>query len=1179
MNARPAPPEVRRIQFEASDPRISAWVAANAGSGKTYVLAQRVIRLMLAGTQPAKILCLTFTKAAAANMANQVLATLAAWTGFNDSKLEGEIAKIEGEPPDEVRLARARRLFAEAIETPGGLRVQTIHAFCTSVLYQFPFEANVAARFTVLDERAQSDLLGRLRLEVLLEAAALPKSALGRALSTAIAATADRTFGEAIDEAVRARDALTAFLARAGSIDAAAAEISAALGVPADKTIDQVEDAMTHSPVLPASEWPAIASILNTGGARDREQAQRLTAAAAAVGPARVEPYLAVFLTAEREPRKAIVTRPFERCHADVADRLKAEQARLMELVEQQHAIAARDRSVALLTVADAMIGRYRREKEHRGLLDYDDLIDKTLALMERVDAAWVHYKLDLGIDHVLIDEAQDTSPKQWAIIKKLVAEFTAGESARGAKPRSIFAVGDEKQSIFSFQGAAPREFADAHKHFERSHRQGELEFHHCRFRFSFRSGPNVLTAVDAVFRDRQIQASITSDEVPPLHEWLPDAAPGLVEIWPLVNSEKPREIDGWDAPFDELSEANPQLKLARRIANSIGAWIGRGRSPGDVLVLVRQRGPLFEAIIRALKNAHIAVAGADRLVLTEHIAVMDLMALADALLCPGDDLALATVLKSPLFGLDEDDLFTLAFGRRGSLRAALQARACDDPRFAPTSANLDRLAELARNERPFGFYARLLGADGGRKRILARLGAEATDAIDEFLNLALDYEACMTPSLQGFVAWLRTASTQVKRDMDIVRNEVRVMTVHGAKGLEAPIVILADTTTRPTGPRDPRLLMLPAIGAPPGAPPCPVWGGAQRTDVGAIAAARAQARRAAEDEHRRLLYVAMTRAADRLIVCGTQGLGKRPECCWYDLVRNALAREAKEEPAEDGDGNVWRWRPAASDQADSMPALSPESPSVLEIPPWLIGIASAPETRPRVVSPSTASRHVGHAPRQPVSGHDREPSAMARGLIVHRLLQALPHIPHDRRALAAHRYLVRVGAHFDAAECSRIVEEILAIITDTRFAPLFAAGTRAEVPIVGRIRRHGFPVLTVSGQIDRLAVTPAAIYIADYKTNRPAPRRIDDVPSAYMTQLALYRAVLSQLFSDRPVHAALVWTDIPDLMILPDTALEDALATVVERGGPMASPQSICQDHRSDRLAGHADHGSSAPS
>jgi ATP-dependent helicase/nuclease subunit A len=1116
------PDDVQRVQIETSDPTVSAWVAANAGSGKTYVLAQRVIRLMLAGIEPAKIMCLTFTKAAAANMANRVFETLARWTALDDEALGEAIGAIDGEWPDAPRTARARRLFASALDTPGGLKVQTIHAFCARLLHQFPFEANVAARFTVLEERAERDLLARLRLEVLLEGAAAPDGALGRALSTAIASAADRTLVEVIDEAIRERDLLTAWIERAGSIAAAVAELCAILGVSPADSADDIDAQLTQSPHLPATEWPAIARILAEGSATDSEQAERLNLAAAATGEARIDAYLTVFLNGDGTPRTRMVTKATALRHPDLMRRFAAEQQRVIALDERRRAVAARDRTAALLAIAAAVIARYRTEKDLRGYLDYDDLIDKTLALLANVEAAWVHYKLDLGIDHVLIDEAQDTSPKQWEIVKKLTAEFTSGEGARGAFTRTVFAVGDEKQSIFSFQGAVPDKFAETRIHFQSAHRNGEMEFVHREFKHSFRSGPNVLGAVDTVFHDPSVHRSVVAD------------------------GEKPREVEGWDAPFDEVSETSPQVRVAHRIATTIGTLTRRGVGPKDVLILVRQRGPLFEAVIRALKNARIPVAGADRLVLTEHIAIMDLMVLADALLLPEDDLALATVLKSPLFGLDDEDLFALAWGRTGTLRAALGQTG--ERRFAEAIAKLDRLAVAARQDTPFAFYANLLGREGGRRQMLARLGSEADDALDEFLSLALAYEAHEPPSLQGFMAWLRAAQTEIKRDMDLVRDEVRVMTVHGAKGLEAPIVILADTTTRPTGPRDPRLLALPAAGLPPGTPDRLVWAAAQDTDVGPIRKARDRARRAAEDEYRRLLYVAMTRAADRLIVCAAQGLNRRPPGCWYDLVHAALSPAATEEPADDGNGMVLRWRHAAPGGRE--PRVTGESAAelfVAEIPPWLTRPAPGQAEPARAVSPSRAAAADDTGPGLD-SARQARSKALARGTVVHRLMQALPDIPPERRDGAARRFLARHGEAFDDAERAAMLEQVFGILGDPAFAPLFAEGSRAEVPLIGRLRRAAGPPLMVSGQVDRLAVTATAVYVADYKTNSPPPRRVEDVPGAYVTQLALYRGLLSQVFPDRPVRALLIWTEIPDLMELPDVALDAAYLTTIEQ-------------------------------
>jgi ATP-dependent helicase/nuclease subunit A len=1138
------PEAVLRLQIAASDPARSAWVAANAGSGKTHVLAQRVIRLLLDGVDPGRILCITFTKAAAANMANRVFDELRRWTALDDLQLAAAIRRISDIDPDPALCARARRLFALALETPGGLKVQTIHAFCTRLLHSFPFEANVAARFDVLDDAAEAQLLNDSSLGVLLDAALDPDAPLGRALAAAIAVAADRTFKEVVAEAIGKRDTVRAWIEHGGSVERAVAVLCGTLGIAADDTIEQVEHEIVEGPILPASEWAAVAQACNASTARDQDQSTRLTAALKSTDAQRVETYFEVFFDSKLKPRPSLLTQGLTKRHPALAQRLEQEQARLIPLRERRRALAVRDRTAALITIADAVIARYQAAKDRRGLLDYDDLIDKALVLLSEDRAAWVHYKLDQGIDHVLIDEAQDTSPKQWAIVARLTADFFTGAGARFIN-RTIFAVGDEKQSIFSFQGAAPREFDQMRRTFARQCAAIDRELHYVPFRHSFRSGANVLGAVDEVFGQPEAYSGLAAEPVKTVHEFLPGMPPGLVELWETTKPKDKREIEAWDAPFDDLTETSPQVRLARRIASNVKRSRTEGARAGDVLVLVRQRGALFEAIIRALKDAHIEVAGADRLVLTEHIAVMDLMVLADALLLPADDLALATVLKSPLLGLTEEELFEIAWARKGSLRAALRTKAREQPRFAEAAAKLDRFAEWARRETPFGFYARVLGPERGRRRFLARLGHEANDALDELLNLALDYERRETPSLQGFVSWLRSARTDVKRDMEIGRDEVRVMTVHGAKGLEAPIVILADTITPPAGPalRQPRLIDLTTDHAPHHF----VWPGAKANDVATVAAARERVRRENEDEHRRLLYVAMTRAINRLVVCGAEGERSRPEGCWWNLVAAGLQPVSEKGPAEDGEGDVWRYCPTPSTSAAVASAALVTPTLGQELPGWLARDVPSELASALPLSPSRAYDEEP-TPRtdriDKVSGRVEREKAMARGVIVHRLLQSLPDIPHPRRDQAARRHLARSATAFSAEEQDAMLEQVRRVLDDVSFSELFLPGSRAEVSIVGRLQQDG-RTTAVSGQVDRLVVTAQAVLIADYKTNRPAPRRIEDVPRAYVTQLALYRAVLGRLYPDKTIRTVLIWTEVPDLMEISSASLDAALAAV----------------------------------
>jgi ATP-dependent helicase/nuclease subunit A len=1143
------PDDVRRAQAQASDPATSAFVAANAGAGKTHVLVARVIRLLLSGVAPHKILCITFTKAAAANMAERVFGTLGRWVGLDDKNLDEAIRAVGAGRIDAATRRRARELFARALDTPGGLKVQTIHALCARLLQQFPFEAGVSARFAVIEDRDRADMIERASLAVLLAAADDPEGAAGRALRVAMDTAADVTFRDLVRDACIANADFRRWTERAPDPAVALVDLSRALGVAPDETVAAIDDAICNGPDLPLAQWTRIAALCEGGGPNDNKQAERLRDALAASGAMRIEKYLEVFYTGQGGLRKAFITKPLAKAQPALAAALDRESARIESLLAQRHAAAMRDRTHALFTIASAVSARYRREKRERGLLDYDDLIDTTLRLLESTSAGWVHYKLDRGIDHVLIDEAQDTSPQQWDIVERLIAEFASGEGARTPVHRTVFAVGDEKQSIFSFQGAAPRELEERQRSIRKRFEEARLAFARVVFDYSFRSGESVLRAVEGTFSAPDVYRSITSDaQGMARHLALADAAPAMVDLWDLQPPEPRLEIEPWQAPLDAVSETSPEVLLAGRMAREMRRMLeedhtgrrGQRRRlrAGDILVLVRRRGTLFDAVIRALKQTGIPVAGADRLKLTEHIAVIDLMNLADALLLPQDDLALAVALKSPLFGLSEEQMFALAHGRAGSLRRSLQDKAQTDSAFAAAAGRLAACESRARTTSPFALFSWLLGADGARARMLARLGIEANDALDEFLELALAFEQRETASLQGFMAWLRAADIEIKRDMEMSRDEVRVMTVHGAKGLEAPVVFLMDTTSSP-----PQRTGLIALGG------CVVWAGRKGEDPPAVAAARERLAQDGNDEYRRLLYVALTRAAERLVIGGCMpGNRKEPnESWWYDLVRNGLDASALEmETLETPDGRVRRYRRAQDRAAPPLDlAATPAEPPPPATPAWLRA-PHAPSTapaRPGVLRPSDSAG--AGAPSAAHSGPARR-EALRRGALAHRLLQSLPDIAAERRADAAARFLARHAPDWDDAARGDLAQRMLALIAAPLLAPAFAPGSRAEVALVGRIERPPRAPLRISGQVDRLAIGPDAVLIVDYKTDHAPPAAAAQVPPAYLRQLALYRALLRSLYPQRRVRTALIWTESAEMMELSDSALDHEMSAII---------------------------------
>ncbi|GLK67288.1 double-strand break repair helicase AddA [Hansschlegelia plantiphila] len=1115
-------------QALASDPRRSAWVSANAGSGKTYVLVQRVVRLLLAGADPSRILCLTYTKAAAANMQNRVVERLRGWATAPDDALAEEIAGLDGRTPDAARLAQARKLFARALETPGGLKIYTIHAFCGRLLHQFPFEANVAAGFSELDDRDQAELKAEARAKVLGEAADDPDGAVGRALGYLAPRFAELTIYGALDGAIAKRDALKALIADVGDVEGAARELRGLFGLDPAETEAALEASILDGGV-PASEWPAFAAELREGSVSDCKLGDCFAAAERArSGADRRASYLRVFLTDKGTPRspKTFVTAATRKAKPILALALDAEMVRISAIVPKLRAAAIVERTQALITLALAATQAYERAKSARGLLDYEDLISRARDLLSRTEAAWVLFKLDGGLDHILVDEAQDTSPDQWEIIRLLTADFLAGEGARASSDRTVFAVGDEKQSIFGFQGAEPAAFGLARRRYDAAHREAEKLFEDVRLKESFRSTTAVLAGVDAVFARAEAHQGLSSDEdAATLHTTVRPTAPGSVELWPIVTAEAAAYAEeAWDAPFDRVNPRSAVVRLAEKIAVAIRDARRDGVPYGEVLILVRQRKALFEAILRALKAKDVPVAGADRLIVGEHIAVMDLVALAQAIVTPDDDLALACALKSPLFGLDDDDLMEIAPDREGRLADALRD---GPPRAAAAHDRLTRFIAEARARTPFGFFAYVLTRAKGRQAFRARLGHEVDDPLDAFLDLAQDFSRMHPPTLTGFLRWMAAAPAEIKRDLDVSSGEVRVMTVHGAKGLEAKLVILADTCGGATAGRGSPLIMLPRPHAGSGAPAIPVWAGRKDDDPAVLASARETVLARAQAEHRRLLYVAMTRAEDQLIVCGHETARPRPEGAWYDLVRDGLTARPDVERVELADGTaLLRLRSgefAKQGVLDLAAGPTPEPPA----PAWLEADAPAEAAPGPPLSPSALVAD-DDDPHIFVAGPAAE-TARLRGTLLHRLLKALPEVAPERRADVAARILSGAGGSLDREAIAEIAGAALGVIADPAFSEVFAASGRGEVPIVGALR-DGRPV---SGRIDRLAVTAGEILVVDYKTDRTPPAAGAPVPPAYAAQLGAYAELVGAIWPDRRVRAAILWTAAPRLDVV----------------------------------------------
>ncbi len=1135
-------------QRSASDPSASVWVSASAGTGKTKVLTDRVLRLLLPdidrkATPPHRILCITFTKAAAAEMAIRINERLAAWAIMDDDALIKEMEeKLLGKPPTQEQIEVARTLFTQVIDTPGGLKIMTIHAFCQSVLGRFPLESGLTPNFKVIDEREATQFLTQARDQVLKTS----KETDNKVLTNIATEQNEDQLTELLKIVLKERLQLSRLSRRYPDPSSLFEGLCDAFSCPVCTDPREFMKEICHTKSFNEKGMRQICTAMAQGTKTDQGRSVSLQVWLDAEEGQRIdlfEKYYSDILTQKETPRK--LTQKIvnfdpacEPVWLEEADRLKQAKETLKKLHETH---LTRD----LVLLGTSILKEYQKKKTALNLLDYDDLILSTLDLLQKEGQnAWVLFKLDGGLDHILLDEAQDTNPEQWEIIDRLSSDFFSGQGQAEDITRTVFVVGDEKQSIYSFQRADPDSFQRMRDHFRTRITNAHRTWKDIDLFVSFRSCDAVLNLVDQVFAAEEERASLALPKDQCLsHESFRTGQAGLVELWPLYEREEEEEEksanSGWKLPVSPVNRKTAIEHMAQDMALKIKGWLDRQEylpskdrpiHAGDIMILLRTRTKLVNPIVRALKHHNIPVSGVDRMVLKERIEILDLLALGKFCRLTEDDLSLACFLKSPLIDMSEETLYEVAVDRKGSLWKALRERKDLDAIAHYISALINR----SRTLRPFEFYNTVLNMScpAGSKNTSAlrafikRLGEDVLDPLEAFLNEILIFEQDNIPTLEGFLHWMEHSSEEIKRQIEEKSQQVRIMTIHGAKGLEAPIVFLPDTIMSPGAMKSERFLWPHKTKL-----DTPIWSPRSADASSFYKEHLHRSQKDLKQEYRRQLYVALTRAEDRLYICGCKGKNEPDKESWFFSIKNAmeelgeqdgaLYRYQREQVSESVPKNTIKEKPAKEKPAKEKPAAEKETVS---LPGWAMTPCPIEPDPPMPLVPSKPSI----AEPAFASPLDKENNnRFKRGNITHKLLQLLPDLPAHQWEESARFFVSKDTYRLSQVQQGSIVSETLKILNDPDFSDIFGPGSMAEVPITGLLHKNQL----VSGQIDRLLIKDDKILIVDYKTNRPSPKEAKNIPETYVHQMRLYKELISKIYPGRDVSCALIWTDDARLM------------------------------------------------
>ncbi len=1107
----------------AANPNFSVWVSASAGTGKTTVLVNRLLRLFLNDVEPSKVLCLTYTNAGAIEMQNRIYKKTLDWATIPDEDLKKELNNLlddkdESFDFDEL-FSKARKLFSKLIDNPMPLKIYTIHAFCQSILKRFPIEACITPHFKIIEDSEVKNLLNEAYqklIHTLKNDKTIDYVDVFKSFTYLMQNTPEIEFDNLVETIVDGREHFfelcQKYKTKSKMLDYLKSKIFGNSQYANESFLNDINlfkaNILDHIPSGFIDNLKRVLSVDN-----GKKSLARLNLISTFLQEKNIskkfDVYKKIFLNSDDSiPKDCILNKKSINEDIKFVDNVSRETIRIRNAVEFINSIEIYNATSSVLDIGLTLNTIYEGLKKKRGVMDFTDLITTVKNLFDKDNiSSWILYKLDGGISHVLIDEAQDTSPIQWEIVDKLTEEFfTSGSDKKNVK--SLFSVGDRKQSIFSFQGANIKLFEKYKNHFKERIEFENYPFFDLPLNRSFRSCKNILNTVDDVIKNSNGVLLPNEDitHIPNRKDSF-----GLVEVLPLVKSIEDETKKCFKPPIENINVFNTDIEMANVLATKIkylldNEYISDSKNdepkrvrkiePKDIMILVRKRN-LVDNITRALLAKNIPLAGRDKLSLSDNIAIEDLISLLKFVLFNYDDLSLAEVLKSPLYNLTDDDLFDLCFNRKDE---TLYSMLCKSEKYKDISDDLKYLIDFSKTALPFEFFDYILKVQNKRKNFISRLGIEVIDILNGFLSQCLSYDNLkLGKSLSDFYEWFSLNEVEVKRNMEQVNNTVRIMTVHSSKGLEAPVVFIYNANAVLSSSRD-RIIWNEDF---------PMYKTSNFKNSGKVFSDMIENNNNAnQEEFYRLLYVAMTRARDRLYVIGSENKSKDAKT-WYSCIKESLLSNPETKINNDTKTNFTH-DVFVNDEfvvlgENETGDISNITKSSVEIPLNLPEFFDKKEDDIPSFSKNIDAK-------SPLSQYDKnENSSLSRGTIIHKLLEHISKFNGEDVEKFIDFYLSKTQIE----DKNLIKNNILELYNNPEYNFIFNSNNLSETEII--TSENGTSQIL---RVDKVVFDNDDIWIIDYKTDK----QTDTVPSSYRKQLEKYKDAITKIYPNKKIHIAILW-------------------------------------------------------